>query len=197
MKRIKAKGRRRRRRRWWEHGAHRRPPNLVKNFAVSLVFQARLHFGAEHRGRDIERGGEGGGGRLDDAPLLFFLRFAFPRFPMPSFGRRNYFQVFIQFAGEEGERQEDWQEAAGIEREPPCVTNFSSTQHSSHVCLLLRAKGFCQSIRRKKKFVASNFLTPSILDSIMGTNNSWKNSLPSFFEPTILSPLIPIINGER
>lgn len=96
-----------------------------------------------------------------------------------------------------GERQEDWQEAAGIEREPPCVTNFSSTQHSSRVCLLLRAKGFCQSIRRKKKFVASNFLTPSILDPIMGTNNSWKNSLPSFFEPTILSPLIPIINGER
>lgn len=124
MKRIKAKGRRRRRRRWWEHGAHRRPPNLVKNFAVSLVFQARLHFGAEHRGRDIERGGEGGG-RLDDAPLLFFLRFAFPRFPMPSFGRRNYFQVFIQFAGEEGERQEDWQEAARIERESRLVSPTS------------------------------------------------------------------------
>ena len=36
---------------------HRRPPNLVKNFAVSLVFQPRLAGRTETR-RDIGRGEE-------------------------------------------------------------------------------------------------------------------------------------------
>lgn len=77
---------------------HRRPPNLVKNFAVSLVFQARLAGRAEARG-DTGRGRRKEDRRLDDtaAPLRFFLRFAFYYNSYDAFIRPALAKLFSSF----------------------------------------------------------------------------------------------------
>lgn len=82
-------------------------------------------------------------------------------------------------------------------REPPCVTNFSPTQHSSRVCLLLRAKGFVNRLGGRRNSSLPTFLRFQLFgfgSSIMETNNSWKNSSNQRYRDP---PLIPIINGER
>ena len=136
---------------------HRRPPNLVKNFAVSLVFQPRLAGRTETR-RDIGRGEERRGkkegrkeGRkeeLDDttAPLTPLSTTRLLQF-LRCLHSAGVGETIFKFSGS-SLADVDAKLSARLAREP-CVTNFSPLsispsphRHSWRVCLLLHAKEY-------------------------------------------------------